>query len=81
MHLTFLRANRRRALFLSALLTLDFCINRQERTAAAPGTRGSEVWWAHQDSNLEPKRYEHSALTIELWALAGNYAATAIERN
>jgi hypothetical protein len=20
-------------------------------------------WWAHQDLNLEPKRYEHSALT------------------
>jgi hypothetical protein len=25
--------------------------------------RGSEIWWAHQDLNLEPKRYEHSALT------------------
>ena len=24
------------------------------------------VWWAHQDSNLEPRRYEHPALTIEL---------------
>ena len=24
---------------------------------------GTESWWAHQDSNLEPKRYEHSALT------------------
>ena len=23
-------------------------------------------WWAHQDSNLEPDRYERSALTIEL---------------
>ena len=23
-------------------------------------------WWAHQDSNLEPKDYESSALTIEL---------------
>src|SRR5207342_630834 len=27
------------------------------------------LWWAHQDSNLEPKDYESSALTIELWAL------------
>ena len=27
-------------------------------------------WWAHQDSNLEPKDYESSALTIELWARA-----------
>src|SRR5690606_41261213 len=26
------------------------------------------VVWAHQDSNLEPKDYESSALTIELWA-------------
>ena len=26
------------------------------------------MWWAHQDSNLEPDRYERSALTIELWA-------------
>ena len=25
--------------------------------------QGSEIWWAHQDLNLEPKRYEHSALT------------------
>jgi hypothetical protein len=23
-------------------------------------------WWAHEDSNLEPKDYESSALTIEL---------------
>jgi hypothetical protein len=35
--------------------------------AAAPGDILLS-WWAHQDSNLEPKRYEHSALTIELWA-------------
>ena len=25
-----------------------------------------QTWWAHQDSNLEPDRYERSALTIEL---------------
>jgi hypothetical protein len=24
------------------------------------------IWWAHQDSNLEPKDYESSALTVEL---------------
>ena len=24
------------------------------------------LWWAHEDSNLEPKDYESSALTIEL---------------
>jgi hypothetical protein len=30
-----------------------------------PRTSTSD-WWAHQDSNLEPKDYESSALTIEL---------------
>jgi hypothetical protein len=25
----------------------------------------------HQNLNLEPRRYEHPALTIELWALSG----------
>ena len=24
------------------------------------------VWWAHQDSNLEPRDYESPALTVEL---------------
>lgn len=24
------------------------------------------MWWAHQDSNLEPRDYESRALTIEL---------------
>ena len=28
-----------------------------------------ENWWARQDSNLQPDRYERSALTIELQAL------------
>ena len=28
----------------------------------------SEVWWAHQDSNLGPAGYEPEALTAELWA-------------
>ena len=28
------------------------------------------VWWARQDSNLQPDRYERSALTIELQALS-----------
>ena len=32
------------------------------------GLRRTSTWWAHQDSNLEPKDYESSALTIELWA-------------
>src|SRR5204862_5508399 len=28
----------------------------------------SEAWWARQDSNLQPDRYERPALTIELQA-------------
>ena len=28
--------------------------------------RWTDRWWAHQDSNLEPKDYESSALTVEL---------------
>jgi hypothetical protein len=28
-------------------------------------------WWAGQDSNLQPDRYERPALTIELPALRG----------
>ena len=30
----------------------------------------NSCWWARQDSNLQPDRYERPALTIELWALA-----------
>ena len=26
------------------------------------------AWWARQDSNLQPDRYERSALTVELRA-------------
>jgi site-specific DNA recombinase len=35
-----------------------------KHTAHNRATQGK--WWAHQDSNLEPDRYERSALTIEL---------------
>ena len=41
------------------------------------GNRKSE-WWAREDSNLQPDRYERSALTIELQALAPRRGA---ERN
>jgi hypothetical protein len=27
-----------------------------------------EYWWAREDSNLQPDRYERSALTVELRA-------------
>jgi hypothetical protein len=39
--------------------------------AAADRMVRSGDWWAHQDSNLEPRDYESPALTIELWARAG----------
>jgi hypothetical protein len=29
------------------------------------------MWWAGQDSNLQPDRYERPALTVELPAPAG----------
>jgi hypothetical protein len=39
---------------------------------AAAFTRfASEGWWARQDSNLQPDRYERPALTIELQAPPG----------
>src|SRR6266851_593845 len=34
-----------------------------------PPNRGT-AWWAREDSNLQPDRYERPALTIELRALA-----------
>ena len=48
---------------------------RDEKAENKAFSRGAErrrkpfdatAWWAHQDSNLEPKDYESSALTIEL---------------
>src|SRR6266576_2814828 len=38
-------------------------------SGAAAFTRSAcEGWWARQDSNLQPDRYERPALTIELQA-------------
>lgn len=37
-------------------------------SGAAAFTIASEAWWARQDSNLQPDRYERPALTIELQA-------------
>src|SRR5437899_11812908 len=34
----------------------------------AVAREASEGWWARQDSNLQPDRYERPALTIELQA-------------
>ena len=33
------------------------------------------MWWARQDSNLQPDRYERSALTIELQAHVQGFTA------
>src|ERR1700748_723878 len=34
----------------------------------AQGKMSNESWWAREDSNLQPDRYERSALTVELRA-------------
>src|SRR3981189_1880705 len=34
-------------------------------------TKNTKKWWAREDSNLQPDRYERSALTIELRARCG----------
>ncbi|BAU92447.1 hypothetical protein MPPM_3842 [Methylorubrum populi] len=39
------------------------------RGAFQAETLREKEWWARQDSNLQPDRYERSALTIELQAL------------
>jgi len=33
------------------------------------------AWWAREDSNLQPDRYERSALTVELRAHASKSTA------
>src|SRR4030088_1754276 len=42
-----------------------------------PGNIGSHrtAWWAREDSNLQPDRYERSALTVELGAEPANFVA------
>ena len=37
---------------------------------ARNATFGKKVWWARQDSNPRPSRYERPALTAELQARA-----------
>ena len=39
-----------------------------ERWRMSTNAGGSSMWWARQDSNLQPDRYERPALTIELQA-------------
>ena len=58
--------------FVTAALCEQPGLNRR---AAKDGTSNREwlsareEWWARQDSNLQPDRYERPALTIELQAL------------
>ena len=40
----------------------------------ASAWRNKSEWWARQDSNLQPDRYERPALTIELRARVGHAA-------
>src|SRR5262245_47325208 len=42
----------------------------------APGKTLNESWWAREDSNLQPDRYERSALTVELRAHESGTRAT-----
>mgnify|MGYP006864737249 CR=1 FL=1 len=41
---------------------------QDQRFSRAALREGWKRWWAWQDSNLQPDRYERSALTIELQA-------------
>jgi hypothetical protein len=38
------------------------------------------LWWARQDSNLQPDRYERPALTIELQAPANGRTAKRLRQ-
>src|SRR3990172_4202134 len=42
---------------------------QSHRRALPAEALGEGGWWARQDSNLQPDRYERPALTIELQAL------------
>src|SRR5882762_155157 len=45
-----------------------FALQPSELACRAVAREASEGWWARQDSNLQPDRYERPALTIELQA-------------
>src|SRR5437588_768964 len=42
------------------------------------GATVASSWWAREDSNLQPDRYERSALTVELRARPKSAAGAAI---
>lgn len=49
-------------------LASEECANAQTLFVFAIAQRRGARWWAQQDSNLQPTRYERAALTVELWA-------------
>src|SRR6516165_7610328 len=51
------------------------CRHDQENWAQ---TKPQPRWWAREDSNLQPDRYERSALTIELRARCGRTQAAPL---
>ena len=54
------------------LFAFDDYLQRVNRDGFISGVqRDRREWWARQDSNLQPKDYESSALTIELQAPKG----------
>jgi hypothetical protein len=53
---------------------------RQRLRRGSPCSHASEGWWAWQDSNLQPDRYERPALTIELQAPQQSCGAAPVYR-
>lgn len=41
-------------------------VGKSAETGAAVDPKCLILWWAQKDSNLQPKDYESSALTVEL---------------
>jgi hypothetical protein len=64
--------------FLKGSIAQKHHLDAAEATASScgvdhawlPRAAEGEAWWARQDSNLQPDRYERPALTIELQAPA-----------
>jgi hypothetical protein len=48
--------------FISTKYLIFFPLSKNQK----PGRFNRTGWWAGQDSNLQPDRYERPALTIEL---------------
>src|SRR5882724_1360462 len=61
---------RIQSVFAFALLKLRRTPRFAPQAPLGSATRSpkGEAWWARQDSNLQPDRYERPALTIELQA-------------